>query len=78
MGDYDNTFFLFADPSFLRGAASAFDLGGSLVQFNQSLTPELANARALASDWAAVGGDLREAIKAITEEVPDIDAATTE
>jgi len=55
--------FLFADPSFLQGLASALDIGGTLLEYNQSATPEEADARALATDWAVVGNDMKKAIK---------------
>lgn len=54
---------LFARPSFLGGMASVLDIGGTLVEYNAALTPEQADAMALASDWAAVGGDLRTAMR---------------
>lgn len=59
MGKFnDDTNFLFADPSFLSGLATALDLGGTLVEFNQSPNGQFADARALASDWAVTGKDI--------------------
>ena len=57
--------FLFAIPSFFRGAASALDIGGTFVEYNQSNNPQEADAKALQADWVMVGNDLREAIKAV-------------
>lgn len=72
MGDFlndlrrDNERFLFADPSFVRGMATVLDLGGTLVSFNQSLTPEQADYRAMVSDWAAIGLELESAAHVVT------------
>lgn len=57
--------FLFAVPSFLRGVASALDIGGTFVEYNQSSSPQEADAKALQSDWVMVGNDLRDAIKTV-------------
>jgi len=47
--------------SFVKGIAF---IGGALGPINpyQGLSPEDADAKALRSDWEAVGGDLRTAI----------------
>lgn len=58
----DVTNFLFADPSFTGGMATVLDMGGTLVEFNQSPNPEFADYRAIASDWAAVGESLNYSI----------------
>ena len=55
--------FLFANPSFTQGFASAIDIGGTLTVYNTSSTPEEADRRAIASDWAAVWDDLWAAIR---------------
>lgn len=55
----DDTCFLFATPNFLRGAATAFDIGGTLVEYNTSKDENDADVRALASDWAVVGKDIQ-------------------
>lgn len=46
---------------FLRGMASILDFTGSLREMPD--TDPDADARALASDWRAVGDDLRRAMK---------------
>lgn len=59
----ERTSFLFAMPSFLRGMARAIDLGDTLTVYNQSRTPEEADALAIKNDWASVGDSLRGSIK---------------
>ncbi|OGP50368.1 MAG: hypothetical protein A2Y79_11645 [Deltaproteobacteria bacterium RBG_13_43_22] len=64
MSEYEeNTCFLFARPGFLQGFASAIDLGGTLINYNESKTPQEADARAIASDWAITGKDILTAVK---------------
>jgi hypothetical protein len=55
--------FLFASPSFLEGVGRVVDLGGFLTEYNYSPSPDAADAIALASDWAAIGMDMRTAIR---------------
>ena len=56
------TDFLFARPSFSGGMAAAMDLCGILVsEYNRSATPNIADFRALRSDWAITGLDLTQA-----------------
>lgn len=62
MGNYDSDF-LFASPSFWQRAASVLDIGGTLVQYNGSRTTEEADKRAIASDWAVTGKDIKDAIE---------------
>lgn len=52
---------LFALPSFLRGVASILDLGSTLTVYNESSSPEEADAKAIRSDWLAVGDDILQA-----------------
>lgn len=54
----DYTSRLFARPSFIEGMARALDMGGTLNEYNTSLTGEEADAIAIWSDWAAVGQDM--------------------
>lgn len=60
----DRTGFLYARPSFIEGVARLMDVGGTLNEYNRSASDEQADARALRSDWYAVGDDLRAGIKA--------------
>ena len=57
------TDFLVGRPSYLEGAARLFDFGGSLDTYNVSRTPQEADARALRSDFAMIGKDLRNALE---------------
>ena len=69
MGKFnDITCFLFADPSFVSGAATAIDLGGTLVVYNQFRTTQEADFQAMASDWASVGKDIQESVKKFEKE----------
>lgn len=53
---------LFARPSFFEGMARIVDVRGNLNQYNCSETPEEADCRAIYSDWAAVGQDIRQTV----------------
>ena len=68
------TQFLFATPSFVGGAASVMDIGATLFMFNNSLTPEQADAIAMRADWRAVGDALRDALRELEQEA-DVKAA---
>lgn len=57
------TDFLVPRPSFLEGMARVMDMGGSLSRYNRSRTPEEADSRALANDFAMVGQDMRASIE---------------
>ena len=56
--------FVYARPSFLRGVARLFDFGGTLNTYHYLTDedPSEADARAIASDWEAVGKDMADAI----------------
>jgi hypothetical protein len=58
---------LFARPSWLSGAARLFDWGASLNEYNRSSTPDEADFVALASDWCAIGGDVRRSMNECDE-----------
>jgi hypothetical protein len=55
-----HTDFLVAMPSFTRGMGRVGDLFNATryYTYNMSLTPEQADARAIAHDWLQVGDDL--------------------
>ena len=59
---------LFARPSFTEGVARTLDMGATMQEYNQSLTPEQADANALHADWRAVGDDIRRAIQQFRDE----------
>jgi hypothetical protein len=61
--------FLFADPSFMSGAARVIDLWGQFDDYNGSDTTAEADAKALAADWLVVGQDIGDAITAVGSEV---------
>ena len=62
------TDFLFARPSFIGGMARTLDLGGAFDAYNVSLTEQIADARAMLADWAAVGNDIRDAADKVASE----------
>lgn len=47
---------------FWEGVARVVDIGGTMAAYNESLTPEEADIKALSSDWQAVGDDIRAAM----------------
>ena len=57
MNDY-----LFYRPSFFSGLARTLDLFGLYDDYNISQSGEEADAKAIYSDWKAVGADLKEII----------------
>ncbi len=64
-----NSEFLYARPSFLEGWARVGDLGNSMTEFNSVDTPAEADQLALASDWAATGSHVRDAILRARDEI---------
>ena len=64
MNDY-----LFARPSFMGGASRVLDLFGTLQEYNRSVTPEIADQRAMFSDFRAIGTDLERVIKRSEEAI---------
>lgn len=57
-----STDFLFTKQTFMRGVASIGNLSGRAM-VNISSTPDEADAKAIASDWAMIGRDLAGAIE---------------
>jgi hypothetical protein len=55
-------FRLYPIPSFLEGLARLSDPAGLLNRYNKSATPQKADAKAIASDWIAVGNDFRKVL----------------
>ena len=53
--------YLFAMPSMLSGAARTLDLGSTFDSYNVSSTGDVADAKALFSDWHEVGENLIDA-----------------
>ena len=60
--------FLFARPSFIEGVARTLDLGGTLQEYNSSMTPEQADFLALRADWWTIGEDFWSATDEVTAE----------
>ena len=63
MSSKSKTDFLFAQPSFLSGVARVVDLGGTFDSYNRSANEASADLRAICSDWAAIGEDMKKAIE---------------
>ncbi len=59
---FSPSYFLFALPSFWTGLAQVLDLGNTLFDYNESLTPAQADYLAMKADWLAIGIDLRRAL----------------
>ena len=74
MGPSDFSTVLFAMPSFLSGAASVLDMGGTLTAYNDSPDPETADSLAIFSDWCAIGEDMERALQS-GDPKPQIKAA---
>ena len=66
---YASSDFLFAKPSVAYGIGRLFDLGAVLDLYNESLTPALADALALYSDWSIIGNDMRSALEAVLKDL---------
>jgi hypothetical protein len=64
---------LFTRPSFLEGVARILDFGNTLQEYNTSISPEMADYRALMADWQAVGEDMMRAVEMIELEMRDVD-----
>ncbi len=60
MGRYSDL--LYAQPSFLEGLGRLSDFSGALDWYNYSTTEQEADRLAIASDWYAIGDDLRSAV----------------
>jgi hypothetical protein len=63
----DYTTVLYARPSFLEGMARVIDLGGTLTEYNVSLSGADADYSALYADARAIGQDMRAVIVAEVE-----------
>lgn len=60
---------LFAKPSWVEGASRLADIGGFLDDYNGRPSPADADRLALATDWLATSGDLRNAVRHFQVEV---------
>lgn len=59
---------LFAEPSFIEGMSRVLDLGGTLNQYNTSVSGEIADIEAIRLDWEMVGNDIQAAIDVLASE----------
>ncbi len=60
--------FLFARPSAVSGVARFFDFSGTFDAYNNSATPDEADAKAMYADWAVVGDSIRSAACSVKAE----------
>lgn len=72
------TDYLYAHPSFISGMSRVLDIFGVFTAYNYSRSPQEADARAIHSDWLAVGKDLDAAMAAamVDTEVREEEACT--
>ena len=49
---------LFGRPSFSEGIGRVLDFGGTLDEYNRSVSTEQADRVAIRADWEAVGNDI--------------------
>lgn len=59
------TSILFARPSFFEGFARSLDFGNTLMVYNSAESGEIADLRALAADWRAIGFDFKAAMEKV-------------
>ena len=72
------TDYLFATPSVWSGAARLFDLFGVFDTYNESPSDDLADARAIYSDWHIVGQELADAMMRVEREPTTVQPPTAE
>lgn len=56
------TDFLYARPTAASGVARLFDFGGLFDSYNESLSTEEADTKAITADWGLVGNDILNAL----------------
>lgn len=57
------TFYLFANPSFMKGLGRLGDFNGGLNDYNNSETEEEADTKALRHDFIMIAKDMTQAAK---------------
>lgn len=62
------TDFLFATTGFLMGAGSVFNIAGNYYEFASSSSGEIADYKALESDWQMIGVDFNNALNKFDKE----------
>ena len=60
---------LFVSPSLIEGISRSFNILGNQDIYNEDLTPEEADTKALFSDWASVGDHLIMAAEQLATDV---------
>ena len=60
--------FVFSTPSYLTGAGTVFNIAGNYYRYNRSVTPAQADARAIRQDFAMIGQDVCDTVKALEKE----------
>jgi len=56
------SFYLFAEPSFIEGISRVLDLGGNLQAYNEASSSLKADKEAIGRDWQVVGEDIKQSI----------------
>jgi hypothetical protein len=62
------TDFLFPDTDFITGMGSAINIAGNYFSYATSANEDIADEKALRSDWGVIGQDLS---KSLAEETPN-------
>lgn len=63
------TDFLFSSPSFMSGMGTAINLFGNFYHFNKSKDEGTADITAITCDFKIVAGDMRNAIRLVSEDM---------
>jgi len=66
-----NSDFLFAQPSVLEGVSRILDVGGTMQEYNQSISTAEADARAIYNDFRAIGNDISRATEIVIEQIKE-------
>ena len=75
--DKKNSFYLFAEPSFISGMARTADMGATLQIYNESETEDMADEIALKRDWFSVGRDIKNSMEAYEQKKSPAVASAT-
>lgn len=70
--------FLFANPSFVSGAARLLDLYCLFDSYNGSSTEREADYKAMLSDWRVVGQDILAAMRQFDRSLPSGSSAQSD
>ena len=64
--------FLYGKRNAIIGAGSIFNIAGNYFEYSYSKNGRDADNKAIESDWAIIGNDLKEAIKTAGTSIVDI------